>query len=191
MAAATEKRTAKAWKARSDRGPHTVNLPTGQVVDVIVPDSNALIRSGKLPDRLLEIALMATAYPDGAQGYIADLAYRTVGDGDGKEAAAEKLSKAIKDGLELRDWLVAHMVVKPEITPEDVADLPEPDVEMLLELAERKRNTDAAGVVLPIVVLEEFARFRDVAAGGEGDEAREGDRGDLSVAYYRADGAHL
>lgn len=176
MTAATAARS-NAWKARSDRGPHIATLPSGEQVEFVVPDSNALIRSGRLPSRLLDIAVMAAAYPDGAEGYVADLAYRAVTERDteAKAAAAETLAQAIRDGLELRDWLVAQMVVKPELTPDDVIELPEPDVEMLLEFAERKRNTDSLGVVLPIVVLEEFARFRGVEAGGEGDAAGEGD----------------
>ena len=50
-----------AWAARSDRGPHRATLESGQVVEFVVPDSNALIRANRLPDELAEIAIMAKA----------------------------------------------------------------------------------------------------------------------------------
>ncbi len=172
-----------AWAARSDRGPHTAQLPSGQEVTFLVPDSNALIRSDRLPDRLMEIALMASAYPDGADGYMADLAVAAFRD----EAEIVKVGKAVKDGLELRDWLVAHMLVSPEVTPDEVGSgmFPDADIEMLLEFAERKRCEDAAGVKLPIIVLEKFARFpaavgdsEDAGVGGsDGDELPRDDFG--------------
>lgn len=193
MATTTQERsfTAADWKARSDRGPHQATLPSGSVVSIIVPDSNALIRSGRLPERLNEIAVMAAAYQDGAEGYVSDLAFRVVAgtDDEAKGKASAKLAEALKDGLELRDWLVSHMVVSPAIRPEDVTDLPDQDVEMLLEFAERKRNTDASGVKLPIMVLEEFARFRGGRDGAAGAASRESDRGDVPVADDGIDGA--
>src|SRR5690242_3274315 len=101
--ATTKKFTSETqWKGKSDRGPHAATLPSGVRVRFQIPDSNALIRSERLPERLLEIAVMAAAYPDGADGYMADLAVSAVrGDID-----MAKLSKAVRDGLELRDWLV-------------------------------------------------------------------------------------
>jgi hypothetical protein len=159
MAKPTNSYTSKAaWKKKGDRGPHDATLPSGVVVKFLIPDSAALIRSDKLPESLTEIAVRAAAYPGGADGYMEDLAVRAV-TGDTIDNAL--LSKAIRDGLELRDWLVAYMLVEPTVEPEDVKDMPELDVEMLMEFAERKRDTDAKGVRLPIVMLEVFARFRD------------------------------
>ncbi len=164
-----------AWAARSDRGPHTATLPSGQQVQFLIPDSNALIRADRLPDELTEIAIMASAYPDGADGYMGDLAVRATTD----QAEMSKLKTTIKQGLELREWLVAHMLVEPEIDPEDVASLPPGDVSMLLEFAERKRDTDSVGVRLPIVMLEVYARFRDEQPGAPNDDS--GGREDSGV----------
>lgn len=153
-----------AWKARTDRGPHKAVLPSGIEVTFIVPNSNELIRADRLPDRLAQMAIMAASYPDGTQGYLGDLAVSAIHDED----AAVKLKAALKDGLELHDWLISHMLVAPKLTAEEVGsgDFPQPDLEMLIEFAERRRDTDAAGTKLPIVVLETLATFRDGAAGG-------------------------
>lgn len=178
-----------AWFARNDRGPHTATLPSGQTVRFMVPDSNALIRADRLPERLLEIALMSAAYPDGTDGYMADMAVGALrGDVD-----TTKLAQAFKDGLELRDWLISEMLVDPAIDPADVAEglVPQGDIDMLIEFAERRRNSDHEGVRLPIAVLEEFDRFRNVEGGPTGDAAREGDGGDVPVAHTGADGADL
>lgn len=155
-----------AWKARSDTGPHTATLPSGQQVRFIIPDSNALITSGRLPEELTEIALYAASYPDGAEGYVADLSVRA---SMGAENATEKLKQAYEHAVLLGHWLVAHMLIAPEITPEDVPELPPLDVRMLLELGERKRNTDAEGVRLPIAMLEEYHRFLSEPAGAPSD----------------------
>jgi hypothetical protein len=176
-----------AWIARSDRGPHTAELPSGQVVRFVVPQSNELIRANKLPDHLTEIALMATAYIDGADGYMGDLAMRAVTDPD----QMARVTRAVREGLELRDWLVATMLVEPAIEPDDVRQLPEADVRMLLEFAERKRNEDAKGVRLPIVVLDEYDRFRDEPSGDTDDGAGGGDSGGLSRADTEADGVSM
>lgn len=173
-----------AWIARSDRGPHSAELPSGQVVRFIVPHSNELIRANRLPDHLIEIALMATAYIDGADGYMGDLAMRALTDPE----QMGRVSKAVKEGLELRDWLVATMMVDPPLEPSDVADLPEADVKMLLEFAERKRNEDAKGVKLPIIVLEEFDRFRYEPGGGADDGPGGGDGAGVPGADTGADG---
>lgn len=159
-----------AWAARSDRGPHKATLPSRTVVEFIVPDSNALIRADMLPDHLSDVAVMAAGYPDGADGYFEDLSRVALRD----PSQMPTLRRSIKEGLELRDWLVAHMLVEPSIDPEDVVGLPERDVAMLVDFAERRRNEDADGVRLPIVLLEEYARFRDGSGGRASDGVGEG-----------------
>jgi hypothetical protein len=122
-----------------------------------IPDTNALITARALPEDLTEIAMYAASYPDGAEGYVNDLSVRVAM--SDQHDATEKLQAAVADSILLSHWLVAHMLVEPAITAEDVPELPPMDVRMLLEFAERKRNTDAEGVVLPIAMLEEYARF--------------------------------
>lgn len=182
-----------AWAALSDRGPHTAALPSVDAdgnhttVEFIVPGSNALIRAGLLPDRLMDVAVFSAAYPDGAEGYVADLAVSAYRD----PSEMPKLAAAVKDGLELSDWLVSHMLVDPVVTPDEVSMFPPADIAMLLEFAERKRNTDAEGKVLPIVVLEDFARFPD-GLGGAADVGVGGsDRDVVSVADSGFDGGDV
>jgi hypothetical protein len=176
--------SADEWKARAKRGPFDATLPSGIKVTFRIPDSNALLRADRLPDRLTEIATMAAAYPGGAEGYMEDLALQSArGSLD-----EQKLRQVVRAGLELRDWLVAEMLIEPEIEAGDVQALPEADVEMLLAFAERSRDTDATGVKLPIIVLERFATFRDERGGDEDDGAREPGDPDIPAVDSRANG---
>lgn len=136
---------------------------------------------------------MASANPDGPQGYVEDLASLAIRSNGLDEAnlAWIKLSEVFPQAAEMKNWLVSHMVVSPPIEPEDVKELPKQDVLMLLDFAERRRNTDAAGVVLPIVVLEEFSSFRDESAGAAPDATRESDRDPVPVADPTADGVSV
>jgi hypothetical protein len=192
-----------AWKQKNDSGPHKATFPTGTELVFVIPNETMLIRADKLPEHLTEIALYAAAYPDGAEGYMADVAVRasrtsdvavrasrTSDDAVADAAAQARLKKAVKDGLELRDWLVAEMLVEPKVTPEEVAggDFPQADIEMLIEFAERRRNVDAAGNQLPIVLLEDFARFRDVNGSQPDRESGGGDEQVVSGADAGSDG---
>jgi hypothetical protein len=152
-----------------------------------VPDSNALIRADMLPDELSDVAIMAAAIEGGADVYFDVLGRAAIRD----PAEMPKLKKAIKEGLELKDWLVAHMLVDPKVEPEDVAELPEQDVKMLIDFAERRRNTDRDGVRLPIVLLEEYAQFRDGPSGGTDDGAGEPVGAGVSGADGGADGGDV
>lgn len=176
------------WLARSDRGPHIATLPSGQQVTFVVPDSNALIRANKLPDDLVELAMIAAAYQGGADAYMEDLAVQAI---RGDVKAKAKLNERVREGIELGDWLLAHMVVDPPITPDDAKGLPEGDRDMLLAFAERRENVDAEGVVLPIALLAEYARFRDVAGGGTDDAGRAGVDPDVPAVDGGADGGDV
>lgn len=171
-AAAKQLDSKSAWKQRNDTGPHVATLPSGVQVTFVIPNSTALLRADMLPDRLAELAIMAAAYPDGAEGYLADLGLAALQN----PSEAVRLKKALREGIELRDWLVAEMLVDPKLAPDEVAsgDYPQADIDMLIEFAERRRDTDAAGVKLPIVVLEELATFRREPEGDQ-DPAPVGD----------------
>lgn len=150
-----------AWAAANDRGPHLAVLPTGKVVRFQLADSAMLLRSEKLPEQLRIVAQLAAAHSDGAEGYIQDLVQTAIIRG---EDASATIAATIAQGVELSHYLVAEMLVEPEVTPEEVASgmFHELDIRMLLEFAERRRNVDHAGNVLPIMVLdlERWATFR-------------------------------
>lgn len=165
--------SAAGWRKANDAGPHLVTLPSGATVRIIIPDENVLLANGRLPDQLRETALLCAAHPDGGEGFMHELSVAAAIE-DERRAAVRSF---IEDGLELRNHLVAAMLVEPEVTPEEVArgDFPELDVRMLLEFAERRRNVDAAGNLVPVVVAREWLRVRDLEAGGNG--ARDGEAG--------------
>jgi hypothetical protein len=161
--------TKTAWKARNDAGPHTAVFPSGATLTFRIPDSGALLRSGRLPDQLRTTALLCAAHPQGAEGYLADLVTHAIVSRDGSAPYVE----AIQSGVDLGHVLVAEMLVDPHVTADEVGagEFPEMDVRMLLEFAERRRNTDAVGNKVPVIVLSEWATFRDgpPGEGGAGD----------------------
>lgn len=183
MSTKSKSRTADrkaAWKDRNDRGPHTASFPSGVDLTFVIPNETQLIRADRLPDHLTELAAYSAAYPGGADAYMEDVAL-AASRSNGDPEAANRLKETVQRGLELRDWLIAEMLVDPKVTPEEVAagDFPDADIAMLLEFAERRRNTDAAGKRLPIVVLGDFARFRDDGVDRTDGEARGGDTDDV------------
>jgi hypothetical protein len=162
-----------AWQRRSDRGPHLATLPSGAVVKFVIPDASTLLKADRLPKELMDVAVLASAHPDGPDGLMADLVF-------GATASTERnevLQKTIREGLELRQVLVAEMLVDPRVDPDEVESLPELDVNMLLEFAERRRNLDAKGNQLPILLVREWAPFRPERPG-TGGTANGGAAGD-------------
>lgn len=176
--------SAAAWRKHNDAGPHLATFPSGAVLKFIIPDSGSLLRSGRLPDNLRETALLCAAHPDGPEGYMSELVTSAIIAGERADRQST-ITKAISDGMELGHVLIAEMLVEPKVTPEEVArgDFPEVDVKMLLEFAERRRNVDAVGHRVPVVILAEWARFRDEPVGDDGardsDPGRDDARGDV------------
>lgn len=177
-----------AWKQRNDRGPHKAVFPSGSTLEFLIADQGMLLRSGKLPDRLRTTALLCAAHPSGADGYMADLVTHATIAG-----AKDEILQAVEDGMDLGHILVSEMLVNPKVTPEEVAagDFPELDIRMLLEFAERRRNTDAAGNRLPILVVEQWATFRAEPNGATGIGDGGTDRLDVPATVPDADGATL
>jgi hypothetical protein len=169
--------TKDAWAKANDAGPHLATLPSGAVVRFRIAEASALLRSGRLPEPLRITATLAGAHRDGVNGYMQDMVDTAVMRGGDAQVT---IAGAINQGVELAHHLIAEMLVEPAVTPEDVASgmFHELDIRMLLEFAERRRNTDADGNVLPIVVLgpDEWATFRRVGddAGGAGDGGANG-----------------
>ena len=155
----------QAWKGRSDAGPHTAVFPSGATLTFRIPDQAALLRSGKLPDRLRRTAILCAGHPAGPEGYMADLVVQAMLSAE----RAELVEQAIEDGIRLQHLLVADMLVDPQVTPDEVeaGEFPQPDIDMLLEFAERKRDRDAAGNRLPVIVLRDWASFRDEQPGAD------------------------
>lgn len=169
-----------AWKQRNDAGPHTAVFPSGARLTFRVPDDSALLRAGRLRDELRTTAVLVAGHPGGAEGYMADLVTHAMLDAEREQ----RVVQVIEHGLEIQNELVAEMLVEPKVTAEEVGrgDFPAMDVRMLLEFAERRRDTDAAGNRLPVIMLSDWAGFRDgrngsagVAEGGAGGDEPGGD----------------
>ena len=158
------------WIAANDAGPHLAVLPSRTVVKFTIPDTTRLAVSDHLNGDLRETALLLAAHPEGSEGYMGDLVSAALIRGDNSEA---RIQKAIERGFEMSYELVAYMLEEPKVTAEEVAAgvIPEQDVRMLLEFAERRRSVDAAGNELPIVTLHDWRRFRHEPAGDPGAAA--------------------
>lgn len=165
----------QAWLAANDAGPHVAVLPSGVTVKIRIPDSSALLRSDALPERLRESALYFSSHPDGPDELMRELVIAASVRSDGP--AQDAITRMIQTGNELTPFVIADMVVEPSLSPDDVAEgrVPELDVRMLLEFADRRRNVDAAGNELPIKLLADMAPFRlqperrEVAGNGTAD----------------------
>src|SRR5688572_20448247 len=95
---------------------HEVTLASGTVVEIELPNLPALIKGGEIPNTLLDVAI--------AQ----------------QKLDAEITPEQIKEQFVFYRFLVAKTVVSPEITEDDVEELPYEDVEMLVEFATRQRD---------------------------------------------------
>lgn len=131
-----------------NRSVHTITLYSGTVVKVRIPDLMLMLKNDTIPTKLRDIALE-----------------RAEGDVDLKAAEAVKPNndervKGVKEGAELLFWLVSDMVLEPKITPEEVESLPADDRMMLIEIANRERDTDALGASLGVEPLSRWETFR-------------------------------
>ena len=127
----TSKTTLAGWK-KAKR--HAVTLPSGVQVQVEIPNLPALIKTGQIPNDLVDLTIKA------AQG---DLIVS---------------KELIEQQADFTSKLVALTVKEPEITEDDVADLPYEDCELIVEVATRQRDLDAEGH--HIGGLEKSADFR-------------------------------
>jgi len=138
------KKVSKAGWKNSRR--HTVTLPSSSEVDLEIPNLPQLIKTGQIPNNLVDAALGA------AQSQ------------QGKAPTREQIGQQ----AEFNDHLVAITVKDPEITADDVADLPYEDVEMIVEIAMRQRDVDAIYHQLGgLHKSEEWRSFRGVGLGAE------------------------
>jgi hypothetical protein len=178
-----------AWLKSNDAGPHMAVLPSGSVVKFRIPDAGQLLKSGAIPTNLREAAIVFTSHPDGADELMRELVIQAALRGPGQDT----LTNVISAGQDLGDILVASMILEPEVTVEDVAEgrVPELDVRMLREFAERIRNTDAAGNVLPITTMDEWATFRRQSAGDRKPDDGNGDGPAVGDAVPDADAGEV
>jgi len=136
------KTTKTAWfKAKRHEG---VTLPSGTVVTVEIPNLSLMLKTGQLPNALVEAAV--TQQNAAAKG------------------DASITREMIEEQWDYYAFLVSKTVVEPSITPEEVAEIPAEDIEMLVEIATRQRDMDAVYRHLSgLDTQDSFRQFRGLA----------------------------
>lgn len=133
--------TLAAWKKAA---VHDITLPSGMVVKFKVPDLPALIKSGQIPNNLIDASLAAV------QG-------------------TTKVDRqfVIEQG-EFVNKIVALSIVEPAITEDEAAEVPVEDRELIAELASRQRDLDALGHhISGLHTNKDFRTFRGLGPGDE------------------------
>lgn len=143
----TETDTAAAWKKKAG---HPVTLPSGAVVRLKVPNLAQLAKTGELPNDLVRVAIPEVAGAEPAP------------------LSEEEALAAIQKLADFQTWITTVAVVSPEITAEDVPELPTEDTEMIVAIATRQRDLDAVGHHIGgLEASADFRRFRNLPAGDE------------------------
>lgn len=131
--------TVAAWKKAA---VHEITLPSGMVVKIKIPDLPALIKTGQIPNNLIDAALTAV------QG-------TTKVDRDFVIQQGEFVNK-----------IVALTVVEPAVTEEEAAEVPVEDRELIAEIASRQRDLDALGHhISGLHTNKDFRTFRGLGPG--------------------------
>jgi hypothetical protein len=122
------------WKKNKS---HSVTLPSSSVVEIEIPDLPELIKSGVIPNELVDIAI-------------------GLAKGD-REVTKEDIEKQ----ADFYNKLVSIAVKSPEIKEEDVKSIPFEDKEMIVEFATRQRDLDVLGHhYAGLDKVEDFRTFR-------------------------------
>lgn len=124
-----------------ERGVHEMETVTGVTVKVRLPDLATLVARQRVPDHLRVIA---------AQTFLRNVKIET-----GIEDNPVDLDK-LGELYELNMWLVAEMLVDPVLDVDQVKQLPSEDIDLLLDIALRERDTDARGRRLGVAPLDLF-----------------------------------
>jgi hypothetical protein len=139
------------------------------VVKIRLPDLTRLLKNDLLPERLRAVALKQA---------FADVEPEPQSE-NGSTNDAERYETA-KEMATLLDWLVADMVLEPELTQDDVETIPGEDRDMLVAIAQRERDIDALGVTLGVEPLSRWDTFRRFHECAEDCPACQKVRGDYS-----------
>lgn len=130
-----------AWKKAA---VHTIRVPSGEFIEVKIPDLPAMIEGGQIPQNLLDAALSAASGKDQQHPTV----------------------ELIKQQKEFTDHLVKVTVVTPTLSDADLSDIPYEDKELIVEIAMRQRDLDAEGShIAGLDTSEKFRRFRGLSSG--------------------------
>jgi hypothetical protein len=110
--------SATAW---AERKGHLVTLSSGAQVKIEIPDLPELVKSGNIPNDLVETAISV------AQG------------------TPNLTREHIEQQPELYRFIVKTSVVEPKVDDELYSQIPYEDKELIVEIATRQRDVDAVG----------------------------------------------
>jgi hypothetical protein len=149
MSTTTQKTTKTSWKKAAVH--EGVTLPSGTVISIKLPNLPLMLKTGNIPNGLVDAAV------------------------EMQNAAANGNNEITKEMIEQQwdyySFLVSKTVVEPQITIEEVAEIPAEDVEMIVEFALRQRDIDAVYAHIGgLDKLESFRQFRALPSGLEGLE---------------------
>lgn len=130
------------WKAAKT---HEVTLPSGAEVKIELPDLARMIKSGQVPNELLDVATKVGA-----------------GQAIQAEDDVEKRKELLAQATDFNALLVESTVVEPKVTAAEViaGDIPSEDADYLVQLALRKTDFDAVGKHLG--GLDTVKSFREI-----------------------------
>lgn len=152
--------TLDSWAARA---VHRITLETGMQVTIRIPNIGVLLKQDMIPSHLRRVAY--------------DKIARDAGLGDSGEtdedAPKVDVAETVNSLYGLAEWLVTQTVVEPQLTVEDLPLLPQEDIDLLMNIALRERDTDARGVRLGVEPLSRWDTFRREHECAEGCEACE------------------
>lgn len=121
---------------------HAITLPSSTVVEIEVPDLPTLVKTGVIPNELVDIA---------------------IGVAQGKKITRDDIVQQ----ADFYNKLCALSVKAPAVSEEDFASgiLPFEDKEMIVEIATRQRDLDAIGHHIGgLEKLSEFKNFRNLSS---------------------------
>jgi len=127
-----------AWKKAK---AHTIRVPSGVYIDIQILDLPGLIEAGSIPQNLLDVALSMT-----------------------DAAADNKLTREqVIEEKAFADLVVLKSVISPELTEEDLPEIPFEDRLMIVEIALRQRDMDAEyNHIGGLHLSASFRRFRQL-----------------------------
>lgn len=133
-------KTKKAWSAK--RVHEDVTLPSGQLVDIRLPNLNKMLKSGDIPNPLADAAIEFA-----------------------NSQSQEVTREILESSFEFACFIVPQAVVAPEISSEDVANdvIPPEDLDMLAGFIARTLDMDAVGHHLGgLETNKDFRTFRGI-----------------------------
>lgn len=131
-----------------------VTLPSGTIVDLRPLSLETHLTFGRTPDALRVIAISDVR---------AKLGNRDISNEERADALAQHVAH--------QRPLLVEMIVSPEVTEDDLAELPEQDIEWLIAFSNRAVTEDAAGRALGVEPLNRWATFRHEHGCEDGCEA--------------------